>query len=55
MASEAVKYTDTMMETDPGDGSPGRKGLKFSREAGRHGGEKRYKDIESARTANRHR
>ena len=29
MASEAVKYTDTMWNRVPGVGSPGRKGLKI--------------------------
>ena len=35
------KHTDTLQSRDPGVGCPGRKGLKHSREAWRHGGEKR--------------
>ena len=40
---------------DPGVGSPGRKGPKFSREACLDGGEKRFVYILGARNANRNR
>ena len=40
---------------DPGDGRPGRKGPKFSREACLDEGEKSSVDVLGARTANRHR
>ena len=33
-----------MWESEPGVGRPGRKGLKFSKEADEHSGEKRYKE-----------
>ena len=56
MAAESLKYTDTSVESEPGVGCPGRKGLKItSREAEEASGEKRYMDRSGARTANRHR
>ena len=36
------KYTDTSEDSKPGDGRPGRKGLKYSREVEKSSGEKRY-------------
>ena len=44
-----------MKGLDPGDGCPGRKGPKISREASLDEGEKSLVYIYGARTANRHR
>ena len=55
MTAEVFKQRDTEEVSDPGDGSPGRKGPKLSREALMETGEKSSVDIQDARTANRHR
>ena len=55
MNGEVFKQRDTEEVYDPGDGSPGRKGPKFSREACMETGEKSFVNIQDARTANRHR
>ena len=55
MTTEGFKQRDTEKGYDPGDGSPGRKGLKISREAYLESGEKSFVNIQGARTANRHR
>ena len=52
---EVFKQRDTEEVYDPGDGSPGRKGPKISREACMETGEKSFVNIQDARTANRHR
>ena len=55
MTTEGFKQRDALKGYDPGDGSPGRKGPKFSREAYLDGDEKSFVYIQGARTANRHR
>ena len=55
MTVEVFKQRDTEEVSDPGDGSPGRKGPKSSREALMETGEKSSVYIQDARTANRHR
>ena len=52
---EVFKQRDTLRRYKPGVGSPGRKGLKFSKEVYWNRGEKSFVYIQDARTANRHR
>ena len=50
-----LKYTDTSTDFIPGDGRPGRKGLKIVGKQQKRVARKGVRDIWSARTANRHR
>ena len=54
-SAKRFKQRDTWKERNPGDGSPGRKGPKNSREVRVDQGEKSSVYIFGARTANRHR